>query len=423
VKRSRKKKKKKSAEKAPDPVVDLEIEDVGYRGRGVGRHEGRVVFVPGTIEGEKVRVRITHTHKRFADGQLLELLEPSPARVEPACPLALQPATHAGASSYPCVGCAYQHLDYAAEVAMKQGQLVALLKRIGHLEDLPLAAPVPAPEPQGYRNKITLHGGRFQGAPVLGYVGANNHSVLDVPACGLAHDAINQRLAELRAEEGWLASLRRTTTVQLRHSEADGVSESIRGVKRHSAVLTERSPLGDVQVPAGSFYQINPAVADLLFAKVQALIEASTCPSVVDLYCGVGLFSLAAGLAGKAVQGIDCDEGVIEAARQNAAARDLEGVVFDIARAEECVVPLLASIRKKETLLILDPPRTGLDKLVTEALVAAPPRELIYVSCAPDTLARDLAQLVTAGYEIKQVQLFDMFPRTACFETVVHAIR
>ena len=114
---------------------------------------------------------------------------------------------------------------------------------------------------------------------------------------------------------------------------------------------------------------------------------------------------------------------MIEAARLNAAARDLEGVVYDIARAEECVVPLLASIKKRDTLLILDPPRSGLDKLVTEALVAAPPRELIYVSCAPDTLSRDLAQLVTAGYEIKQVQLFDMFPRTACFETVVHAVR
>ncbi|NQU41466.1 MAG: class I SAM-dependent RNA methyltransferase [Lentisphaerae bacterium] len=422
VKKRTKKTKKPPVEKAPDPIVELLIEDVGYRGRGVGRFEGRVVFVPGTIEGERVRVRIRHEHKSFSDGQLLEVLDPSPARVTPACPLALQPVELEGAPSFPCVGCAYQHMDYTAEVALKQAQLVALLKRIGHLENLPFLDPVAAPSPQAYRNKITLHGGRFQGQPVLGYVGANNVSVLDVPACGLAHEAINTRLAELRAEEGWLAALRRSSTVQLRYTEADGVGESIRNVKRYTDLLTEASPLGDVRVPAGSFYQVNPAVADLLLAQVQGLIEASSCTSVLDLYCGVGLFSLAAGLAGKTVQGIDCDDNVINAARQNAADRSLDAVSFEVAQAEEVIGAVLDQVAKKDTLLILDPPRTGLDKRVTDALVASPPRELIYVSCAPDTLARDLERLGKAGYRITQIQLFDMFPRTACFETVVHAV-
>jgi len=483
--------------------IELTIQDIGYRGRGVARDPsspdgsaatgGRVVFVPGVIEGERVRVRVTHRHKRFVDAELVEVIEPSPQRVEPECPLALRASGDEHAHAYPCVGCAYQHMAYDEEVRMKQRQLESLLQRMAKLENVPFSEPVGSPLALGYRNKIKLHGGTYKGQRVLGYVGANNHSVLDVPRCLLANEAINVRLAELRGDGGgrgstctstcksteaqdrtsthtstresspaeveqpdtrlpsearrakggqptprksWLESLRRSAEVTFRYTEVDGVCESIRGVKRMKGELTEHSVLGDLTVPAGGFYQVNPAVADLVVEHVRGVLGASDCGHMLDLCCGVGVFGLAAGLAGKRVWGIDADERAVAYAEKNAerilgqgnvTTESTEGterdVVFEVGRIEVAAAEMLEAAPLDDTLAVVDPPRTGLDRRVTEALASNPPRELIYVSCAPDTLARDLVPLVGAGYEVKEVKLFDMFPRTACFETVVRMLR
>ena len=226
-----------------------------------------------------------------------------------------------------------------------------------------------------------------------------------------------------KKEKGWLQSLRRSATVTLRRTETDGVLDAVRGIKRLSGELTEKSAVGDLTVPASGFYQVNPAVADLLVKHVQGLIEASTCGHVLDLFCGVGVFGLVAGLAGKRVWGIDSDERAIHAAQQNAKARDLADVSFESGNVEECLDEMLTASPMEDTLIILDPPRSGLEQRICEALVAAAPREVIYVSCAPDTLSRDLTRLALPSLPLKQVKLFDMFPRTACFETVVHMAR
>ncbi len=433
--------------------IELTIQDVGYRGRGVARHQGRVVFVPGVIEGERVRVRVTHRHKRFFDAELVEVIEPSPMRVAPECPLALRAGSDGAAPAYPCVGCVYQHVAYEEEVRMKQRQLESLIERIAKLDSVSFSAPVPSPLSLGYRNKITLHGGSYKGKRVLGYVGANNHSVLDVPSCPLACEAINVRLAELRGEgtteEGrgstctstckstealdhtstrtsahesspWIRSLRRSAEVTFRWTETDGVCEAVRGVKRLKGELTEQSAIGDLSVPAGGFYQVNTAVANLLVEYVRAAIADSTCGHVLDLYCGVGVFGLAAGLEGKNVWGVDSDERVIHYAKENAQRMLPDANVhFEMARTERAVKEMLERSPLDDTLLIVDPPRIGLERCVTDALEASGPCELIYVSCAPDTLARDLAAIATAGYRVEEMKLFDMFPRTACFETVV----
>jgi len=201
------------------------------------------------------------------------------------------------------------------------------------------------------------------------------------------------------------------------------VLDAVRGIKRLSGELTEQSAVGELTVPASGFYQVNPAVADLLVKHVQGLIEASTCGHVLDLYCGAGVFGLVAGLAGKRVWGIDSDEYAVRAAQQNAKARELADVSFESGNVEECLAEMLEAAPTEDTLVILDPPRSGLERRICEALVAAAPRELIYVSCAPDTLSRDLTRLALPATPPQQVTLFDMFPRTACFETVVHLAR
>lgn len=400
--------------------IVLTIQDVGYRGRGVGRDEGQVIFVPGVIAGERVRVRVTHRHKRFCDAQLVEILEPAPDRVAPVCPLALRAATETGAPAFPCVACVYQHVAYDEEVRIKQRQLGALLQRVGGLHQSPLCDPVGSPDALGYRNKIRLHGGRYQGRRVLGYVGANNHSVLDVPRCPLACDAINERLSELRGEAGWLEGLRGSAEVVLRWTPTDGVLESIRGEKRMKGDLTERSALGDLTVPAPTFYQVNVAVANRLIEAVQGVVADSECGHVLDLYCGVGCFGLAAARLGRAVWGVDQDKRAVRCANGNAIRLGVESLCnVAAASVERAASEMLARAPRDDTLAIVDPPRFGLDKSVREAFVAAPPRQLIYVSCAPDTLARDLKRLGEAGYAVEQIQMFDMFPRTACFETLV----
>jgi tRNA/tmRNA/rRNA uracil-C5-methylase (TrmA/RlmC/RlmD family) len=363
---------------------------------------------------------VTHRHKRFADAELVEVIEPSPARVTPECSLALRASGEEGGLAYPCVGCAYQHVAYDEEVRIKQRQLESLVQRMAKLEDASFSEPVASPLSLGYRNKIKLHGGTYKGKRVLGYVGANNHSVLDVPRCPLAPEAINTRLAELRGEEGWLQALRRSAEVTFRYTEADGVCESVRGVKRMKGELTERSVLGDLTVPAGGFYQVNTAVADLLVEYVRAILARSDCGYVLDLYCGVGVFGLAAGLEGRNVWGIDSDERVIRCATENAQRLVPDANIhFETAHAERAVKEMLERSPLEDTLAIVDPPRSGLDRHVSAALTDHAPSDLIYVSCAPDTLARDLVPLTGAGYRVKDVKLFDMFPRTACFETLV----
>lgn len=381
---------------------EVEIGDVAFGGKGVGRIDGCAVFVPFALSGERVRVRLTRVHKRYAEAEMLEIIEASEARIEPQCALA-----------YRCQGCSYQHVEYAEEVRLKQAQFEGLLKRIGGLSGIEFGEPIASPLQLEYRNKLVLHAQRER---KLGYFGEDNRTVLDVPECLLAVKPINDRLRSLRSNVKYMKNLPPRARVTFRWTENDGVVEWI---DRNSGIdrLVESSPLGDMRVPRRSFYQVNGSAGALLLDKVCEIIDSKSPEYFVDLFCGVGLFAIAAGQHGvKNVLGVERQSMAIRAARQNAKANGVRAE-FIASDAEDVADDAMDKVDCSKSMVIVDPPRQGLEKALVEVLNKHKVKDLIYVSCSPDTLARDLKMLGEA-YEVVRCQLVDMFPRTQHFESL-----
>lgn len=384
--------------------VELEIVDVAYGGRGVGRLDGMAVFVPGCLDGERVRVRLETVHKRYAEADLLAVLTPSPQRLEPSCPLA-----------HRCPGCAYQHVDCREEVAIKQRQLDALLRRLGGQESVAMDAAVPAPSALGYRNKIVLHTGQ-EGQ--LGYYGRDNRTVIDVDHCPLAVEAINADIAAVRADTAFMQSLPPRASVTFRWTATDGVRHWKDGDVAGGPV-TEKTPIGEIRLPAGGFAQVNSAVTDKLVEAAARWIRAQAPEFLVDLYCGAGLFALAAAQAGVPnVLGVEVNGPAIRAAKANAHEHKQMGVTFVEGDAAAIFDKAIQQVDADRTAVIVDPPREGLSPALCESLLQRRPAALLYISCAPDTLARDLKRLTAEAYVLERCQVLDMFPRTAHFETM-----
>ena len=369
--------------------MQVKIQDVGYGGVGVARSDEGVIFVPGAFTGEVVEIEIISQKKRFARARLLNVLEASPHRVP--SPVA------------PVPGMVYADLDYAEEVALKQRQLQSLLARIGRLEVATLREPVAAPYPLYYRNKLTLH---WDGRR-LGYIGEDNRTVIDTPKCPLSHPSINALLTQLRADRLAFKKLRPGSRITLRYTPQEGV---VVGLGRPpQGMLTETLGGMTLSVAADAFFQVNLPCAELLLAAFREGIKGAN--RVFDLYCGTGLFGFAAAQAGATeIFGLETTPSAVQSAKQNAKRLGIKAEYR--CAPSEC----LPTIPPADA-WIVDPPRDGLSDEVRKNILEALPERLVYISCGPDTLARDLAQL-TQAYHIDSMQLFDFFPRTAHFETL-----
>lgn len=404
----------------PGDICTLTITDIAYLGAGVARTEGYVVFVPGVCLGETVRVRLTRVKKRFANAVLLDVLTASDARLQP--PECRLP----DGTTVP--GCTYGHMTYAAEIEAKQNQLRAFLTRQvgipGETLDSLLLPPVASPGHLHYRNKIVLHAGESKGYRTLGYRGDDNRTVIDIPQCPLAAEPINQELARLRADNRFLDKLRTGQNLTLRWTPADGVRHWL-DLPPRETFLTETLSIGDLTVSAGGFFQVNIPATDALLRFFMERFAVNNVPKAhaIDLYCGVGLFACAAAAAGaERISGVEHNSDAIHCARKNVAARGLNAV-FTCAASESIPPNLLTRFRPDETTLIVDPPREGLADAVVQTILTAPPAALFYISCSPDTLARDLKKLLEGGYRPVCTRLFDFFPRTSHFETLIQLER
>lgn len=369
--------------------MQVTIQDVGYGGMGVARSDEGVIFVPGAFTGEVVEVEIVSKKKRFARARLVQVIEPSP---------------HRRVSEVKAVpGMVYADLDYAAEVALKQSQLESLLARIGKIEVTTMRAPVAAPQPLNYRNKLTLH---WDGRR-LGYIGDDNRTVIETSSCPLSHPAINSLLAQLRADRLALKKLKPGSRVTFRYTPDDGVLVGLG--KPPQGKLTERVGGLELSVAADAFFQVNLPCAELLLNAFRESVKG--CTRVFDLYCGTGLFGFIAAQAGaKEIFGLETTASAVQSAKENA--RRL-GIKAEYRCApSECLPDIPAA-----DLWIVDPPRDGLSDEARQNILEHAPQRVAYISCGPDTLARDLAHL-TQLYQITSMQLFDFFPRTAHFETL-----
>lgn len=379
-------------------IVELEIDDLTNLGSGVGRIDGWVVMVPYALGGERVKARIYRNHKNYSEADLVEVVRPSPDRVEPQCSL-----------FGVCGGCQYQHLSYAGQLEWKRKQVADLMKRIGGI-DFEVSPTHPSPKQYGYRSKLTPHYERPRNGnmPVGFIMQGRRNTLVDVEQCPIASQAINKALPEARARIK-NSNPRRGGTLLLRDC-MEGVCQD------NNAIQTER--VGDIayQFCAGEFFQNNPFILPELIDY--AISEAQGTKHLVDAYCGVGVFALASAKKFEKVAGVEISSKAIVCANANAKINNIDNCEFLIGKAETIFADVSKKFEGENTSMIIDPPRAGCDTKFLEQLIDFSPKKLVYVSCGPDTQARDLAFLTTHGYKLLKLQPFDLFPQTRHIENV-----
>ncbi len=383
-------------------MIELTAESLAFGGDGIARHEGCVIFVRGALPGEKVRARIVEKKAHFARADTIEILQASPHRIVSPC--AYFPA---------CGGCQYLHLDYAAQLDAKRQQVEDLLRRVGKVEFPPLCV-IACPEPFHYRNRIKLHLLRKDNTLQAGFVQASGHGVIPIERCAISESAINAALPSVLKQ---LQKAPRAKTVSIR-ANAEGKVDfwTEQAPIDKEATLTENVGGKIFQTPSAAFFQVHPAMTELLAQEV-AKAMPPTADVLIDAYCGVGLFSVLFGERFKEVVGIEQDQDSVRWARKNMRANGLEHGVFYEGRVELLLEKALEKLKGKKGVVILDPPRDGLETRIPQLLNEAKPARIIYVSCNPSTLARDLGRL-SGDYQIRSVSLVDMFPQTMHCETV-----
>lgn len=391
--------------------ITVTIEDVAFGGNGVARHNKQVVFVPQTLTGEKVDIALVEDKKKFLRGKVTQIVEKSPFRQEPPCP-------YFG----PCQGCVYQHSTYEHQLALKKKQVEDLLRRIGKIESLPEVKVVGSNTPFGFRNKIKMHLRKKENEWVVGFIGEDNNSIIDIETCAIAHPAINARLKILRAEvakekenfEGvWIA--RTNSQGKEKDFFFDKGEEKLESLPLIKEEIRGKSFLS----PFDSFFQTNHEMLESLVREVEAALNLSKEKIFVDAYSGVGLFTLLFASKAKQAIGIEQDQRAIGCARKNQEILHVKNSRFILGTVEEQLKIALEKNRAEAITLLLDPPRKGCHPNVLQAIAQHRNiQEIIYVSCNPATLARDLKELVGEGYRLKSVALVDMFPQTAHIEIV-----
>jgi 23S rRNA (uracil1939-C5)-methyltransferase len=449
----------------------LTIDDLAVGGEGVGRADGYVIFVPGGVPGDRVRVRVVQSRSRFGRGVIESVEQPSPHRVEPPCPYFGR-----------CGGCRLQHVGYPAQLAFKAKQVADCLTRIGGLGAFELRPMIGAEAVYGYRNKMEFtvsRAGRAAGAApgdvVVGLHEAERYdAVLDVERCMLQSDPMNALLAEARrffierrlsvyeqeTGEGLLRFLmvregKRTSEAMVNVvTSAPAVSElaplvarlqervpqtasvvmNVNPKKASVAVGVEEHLLGGrdhiresvgglvFQVSPSSFFQTNTLQAERLFGLVLESTELTGSETVIDLYSGTGAISLLLARRARWVYGIEVAQAAVDDAGRNAQANGVSNCTF-LAGEVRFVLPALIAKGVSAEVVVADPPRAGFHPKALHALMTLAPARIVYVSCNPATLARDLDELVRGGYQLEWVQPVDMFPHTPHIEAVARLAR
>ena len=378
--------------------ITLTISDIAFGGEGVGRLDDFVVFVPFVMNGETVEAEITEVKKNFARAKLLRVETPSPERVEPEC-------RYFGA----CGGCQYQHVAYPAQLQLKHKQISDLFERIGKIPSDKIAPVIPCPQPYGYRNRIMIRSqwNKPEQKLNIGFIRADCGLVEDIEECKIAEPALNKQILHVRA-----------------NPPPKG------GIK----VMLRVQP-DNWDVPPDSFFQNNFFLLPKLVEVIRGFISGTGVSPVrsgeltgkmpvplkhlVDLYCGVGFFGIELAGAVESFVGVEYDQRAIQSARKNAAAWNIANGEFVAAKAEEVLPGLLKKFSPEKTAVILDPPRKGCQPEILQWLRESRPAQVIYVSCHPATMARDLNVLCGDGvFDLARVQPLDMFPQTQHVECV-----
>ncbi|MDJ0843240.1 23S rRNA (uracil(1939)-C(5))-methyltransferase RlmD [Crocosphaera sp.] len=438
-------------------LVELEIIDLAHSGDGVGKLDGRTVFVPDTVTGDRIMARLTHVKKQYAHGKLQEIISPSPHRIRPSCIVADK-----------CGGCQWQHIAPDYQLAAKENQVIQALTRIGGFNDPPVLPILSSPEILGYRNKTTYPLKRSTtGTVQAGYYQRHSHQLINLNQCPIQDPRLNPILQEVKQDiqdQGWSIYNEQTGKGKLRHlglriGKKTGeilltlvsTSKKLTNFQQQAEIWLQRYPnlvgvsinynphsgnkifaeetfnyIGrpyltetfgqlNFQLSSDTFFQINTEAAEVLLNVLLEKLCFTGEETLIDAYCGVGTFTLP--LAQKVAQavGIESNHHSIEQAENNAKINGVNNTKFYQGTVEN----ILPSLNLSPDMMVLDPPRKGCDRRVIDALKKIHPPLIVYISCQPSTLARDLEILCQSElYTVQWIQPIDFFPQTAHVEAM-----
>ena len=441
-------------------IVTLEIVDCGTDGEGIGKADGFTVFVKDAVIGDTVTAKIMKAKKNYGYGRLMEILKPSPYRVDPICPSARQ-----------CGGCQLQAVSYEEQKAFKEKKLRGHLERIGGFKELPMEPLIGMDEPYHYRNKAQFPVGRNkEGRIVTGFYAGRTHAIIENRDCALGipqnKEVLDRVIAHMEKyniapyDEMTGKGLVRHIFVRygfftgelmvcliingqdLPHQkemveklgEIPGMTSISLNInkKRNNVILGDKvktiwgkeyitDKIGDIsyEISPLSFFQVNPHQTWKLYSKALEYADLHGEETVWDLYCGIGTISLFLAQKAKFVRGVEIVPVAIEDARRNARLNKIDNVEFFVGKAEEVLPREYEKNGVYADVIVVDPPRKGCDEMLLKTILKMQPKRVVYVSCDSATLARDLRFLCDNGYELKKVCGVDQFPQTVHVETVV----
>ena len=440
-------------------VFDLEITGMTHEGMGVGKKDGFAVFVQGAIDGEIVIVKIIKVLKGYAIARIEEFIKKSPERQEPFCPVYKR-----------CGGCSIQHMTYEKTLAFKRQVVLDNLTRIGGLDNVQVNETIGMERPFSYRNKAQYPVGMGKTGPVSGFFAPRSHEIIDSEVCEIQHpvsdvakktvldyikkynvsvyDEITHKglirhvVTKVGFTTGEVMVIVVATRKELPHRDKliEALKSNIPELK--SVVLNINEKPGNVilgeknitlygkdtiedvlgglvfEISPLSFYQVNPIQTEILYNKAIEYATLSGNEIIFDLYCGIGTIGLFAASKAKKVIGVEVVEEAAKAAKKNALRNNISNAEFYAGKAEE-IVPELYKKGERADVVFVDPPRKGCDEELLKTLVDMSPERIVYVSCNPSTLARDLKYLTSQGFKVHEVQPVDMFPWSYHVECVV----
>lgn len=443
----------------------LKIEKLGSHGEGIGKIDGFTLFVEGTMPGDEIEVKIIKVKKSYAIGKVSKIIEPSKDRVEPICSVAKR-----------CGGCTLQHVAYERQLNYKQEIIISALERIGgiHREKIETKiAPILGMEdPYFYRNKVQYPVRNENGAIKIGFYAKRSHQVIEAPKCYI-QDEYNEKMIEVikkfmlehkitayneEQHKGLVRHIiiRKSTVLHKFHlmlvingegfsreieeklidtvsklEKVDGISINI-NKKRTNTILGREvrllygnqylyDEIDDVKfhISPLSFYQVNHGQTVKLYKKALEFADIQEDETVFDLYCGIGTISLFLAQKAKEVYGVEIIEEAIEDAKKNATLNKMENAHFYTGKAEEIMPKIYKEQNIVASTVVVDPPRKGCDQELLNTMIKMNPNKIVYVSCDPATLARDVKLLSEGGYEIEKIQGVDMFGHSTHVETIV----
>jgi 23S rRNA (uracil1939-C5)-methyltransferase len=443
-------------EKNKDYIID--ITGMGYEGEGVGKIDNFTVFVQGALLGETVQVKIVKVAKNYAYGKLLEVLEASKHRTEPGCGIYKS-----------CGGCQMQHMSYEGQLEFKTQRVKDVMERIAKLQDVVVHDTLGMKEPYRYRNKVQLPVGKVNDEIRIGFYAPRSHDIKDMDTCSIQHE-VADKVVKLTREwiikhniepyneledkgivrhimirsgfktgEVMVVIVTREERlpylkefVEVMRNNIDGLKSVIQNInsKKTNVILGDKNKTlwgeGTItdyidefkfNISPMSFFQVNPVQTEVLYSKTLEYAGLTGNETVFDAYCGTGTISLFLSQKAKKVYGVEIVPEAIEDAKKNALQNNVDNVEFLVGESEK-VIPELIDKGIKADVVVVDPPRKGCERSLLEAISKMQPKKIVYVSCDPATLARDLGILKELGYETKEIQPVDMFPQTAHVECV-----